>query len=172
MAYSNRKLPRMVSRRPLKIGSRYFYFHLFNYQYNHTFCFDFNVFYFVLLSSFQIGNPWEIVRNDIRYPIKFYGKVVVGSDGKKNWIGGEDIEAVAYDVPIPGYKTKNTISLRLWSTKAPTEDFDLAAFNAGEHTRASEALASAEKVQITFFLEKGGFALSLCFVVQFVCRNS
>ncbi|XP_023523931.1 alpha-1,4 glucan phosphorylase L isozyme, chloroplastic/amyloplastic [Cucurbita pepo subsp. pepo] len=94
----------------------------------------------------EIGNPWEIVRNDIRYPIKFYGKVVVGSDGKKNWIGGEDIEAVAYDVPIPGYKTKNTISLRLWSTKAPTEDFDLAAFNAGEHTRASEALASAEKI--------------------------
>nr|BAG31925.1 alpha-1,4-glucan phosphorylase L isozyme [Cucurbita maxima] len=87
-----------------------------------------------------------IVRNDIRYPIKFYGKVVVGSDGKKNWIGGEDIEAVAYDVPIPGYKTKNTISLRLWSTKAPTEDFDLAAFNAGEHSRASEALASAEKI--------------------------
>ncbi|XP_022998731.1 alpha-1,4 glucan phosphorylase L isozyme, chloroplastic/amyloplastic isoform X2 [Cucurbita maxima] len=94
----------------------------------------------------EIGNPWEIVRNDIRYPIKFYGKVVVGSDGKRNWIGGEDIEAVAYDVPIPGYKTKNTISLRLWSTKAPTEDFDLAAFNAGEHSRASEALASAEKI--------------------------
>ncbi|KAG6607108.1 Alpha-1,4 glucan phosphorylase L isozyme, chloroplastic/amyloplastic [Cucurbita argyrosperma subsp. argyrosperma] len=94
----------------------------------------------------EIGNPWEIVRNDIKYPIKFYGKVVVGSDGKKNWIGGEDIEAVAYDVPIPGYKTKNTISLRLWSTKATTEDFDLAAFNAGEHTRASEALASAEKI--------------------------
>ncbi|XP_022948691.1 alpha-1,4 glucan phosphorylase L isozyme, chloroplastic/amyloplastic isoform X1 [Cucurbita moschata] len=94
----------------------------------------------------EVGNPWEIVRNDIKYPIKFYGKVVVGSDGKKNWIGGEDIEAVAYDVPIPGYKTKNTISLRLWSTKATTEDFDLAAFNAGEHTRASEALASAEKI--------------------------
>lgn len=103
---------------------------------------------FLFLSSFQIGNPWEIVRNDIKYHIKFYGKVVTGSDGKKNWTGGEDIEAVAYDVPIPGYKTKNTINLRLWSTKAPTEDFDLAAFNAGEHSRASEALASAEKVQM------------------------
>lgn len=106
------------------------------------------IYFTVLLSSFQIGNPWEIVRNDIKYPIKFYGKVIVGSDGKKNWTGGEDIEAVAYDVPIPGYKTKNTINLRLWSTKAPTEDFDLSAFNAGEHTRASEALASAEKVQM------------------------
>lgn len=93
-----------------------------------------------------MGNPWEIVRNDVSYPVKFYGKVASGSDGKRHWIGGEDIKAVACDVPIPGYKTKTTINLRLWSTKAPSEDFDLHAFNAGEHTKAYEALANAEKV--------------------------
>lgn len=93
-----------------------------------------------------MGNPWEILRNDVSHPVKFYGKVVSGSDGKRHWIGGEDIKAVAYDVPIPGYKTKNTINLRLWSTKAQSEDFDLNAFNAGEHTKAYEALANAEKV--------------------------
>ncbi|ONI19082.1 hypothetical protein PRUPE_3G257600 [Prunus persica] len=94
----------------------------------------------------ELGNPWEIVRNDVSYPIKFYGKVVSGSDGKRHWIGGEDIDAVAYDVPIPGYKTKTTINLRLWSTKASSQDFDLYAFNSGEHTKASEALANAEKI--------------------------
>lgn len=94
----------------------------------------------------QMGNPWEIIRNDVSYPVKFYGKVVSGSDGKKHWIGGEDIKAVAHDVPIPGYKTKTTINLRLWSTKAASEEFDLSAFNAGRHTEASEALANAEKV--------------------------
>ncbi|KAM2858792.1 hypothetical protein COP2_024288 [Malus domestica] len=94
----------------------------------------------------EMGNPWEIVRNDVSYPIKFYGKVVTGSDGKRHWIGGEDIDAVAYDVPIPGYKTKTTINLRLWSTKASSQDFDLYAFNSGEHTKASEALANAEKI--------------------------
>ncbi|KAG8659604.1 alpha-1,4 glucan phosphorylase L isozyme, chloroplastic/amyloplastic isoform X1 [Manihot esculenta] len=94
----------------------------------------------------EMGNPWEIVRNDISYPVKFYGKVVSGSDGKKHWIGGEDIMAVAYDLPIPGYKTKSTINLRLWSTKAPAEDLDLSAFNAGGHTKAYEALANAEKI--------------------------
>ncbi|OAY56912.2 alpha-1,4 glucan phosphorylase L isozyme, chloroplastic/amyloplastic [Manihot esculenta] len=94
----------------------------------------------------EMGNPWEIVRNDISYPVKFYGNVVSGSDGKKHWIGGEDIIAVAYDLPIPGYKTKSTINLRLWSTKAPAEDLDLYAFNAGEHTKAYEALANAEKI--------------------------
>lgn len=86
------------------------------------------------------------MRNDVSYPIKFYGKVVSGSDGKKHWIGGEDINAVAHDVPIPGYKTKTTINLRLWSTKVPSKDFDLSAFNAGDHTKAAEALSNAEKV--------------------------
>ncbi|KAG8384638.1 hypothetical protein BUALT_Bualt04G0138700 [Buddleja alternifolia] len=92
------------------------------------------------------GNPWEIVRNDVSYPVKFGGKVVTGSDGKMRWIGGEDIVAVAYDVPIPGYKTKTTINLRLWSTKVPSEQFDLHSFNAGEHTKACEAQANAEKI--------------------------
>ncbi|PIN01101.1 Glycogen phosphorylase [Handroanthus impetiginosus] len=97
-------------------------------------------------SWLEIGNPWEIVRNDVSYPVKFGGKVAVGSDGKRRWIGGEDIVAVAYDVPIPGYKTKTTINLRLWSTKVSSDRFDLSAFNAGEHTKACEAQANAEKI--------------------------
>jgi len=100
--------------------------------------------------SMQIGSPWEVVRNDVSYPIKFYGKVSTGSDGKRYWIGGEDIKAVAYDVPIPGYKTRTTISLRLWSTQVPSADFDLSAFNAGEHTKACEAQANAEKVYLIY----------------------
>ncbi|GMN41968.1 hypothetical protein TIFTF001_011170 [Ficus carica] len=94
----------------------------------------------------EMGNPWEIVRNDISYPVKFYGKVISGPDGNKQWVGGEDIIAVAYDVPIPGYKTKTTINLRLWSTKVASEHFDLGAFNAGDHPKAYAAIKSAEKI--------------------------
>ncbi|CAL1357678.1 unnamed protein product [Linum trigynum] len=94
----------------------------------------------------EMGSPWEIVRNDVSYPVKFYGKVVCDADGKRHWIGGEDVTVVAHDVPIPGYKTKTTNNLRLWSTKAPANDFDLSAFNAGEHMQAYEALANAEKI--------------------------
>ncbi|OVA10799.1 Glycosyl transferase [Macleaya cordata] len=94
----------------------------------------------------EMGHPWEIVRNDVSYAVKFYGKVVMGSDGKKHWVGGENIKAVAYDVPIPGYKTKTTINLRLWSTKVPSEGFDLHAFNSGDHVKAIEAQANAEKI--------------------------
>ena len=54
--------------------------------------------------------------------MKFCGEVILGEDGKKEWVGGEDIIAVAYDVPIPGYTTKTTINLRLWSTKVAPEN--------------------------------------------------
>ncbi|KAK4715175.1 hypothetical protein R3W88_013513 [Solanum pinnatisectum] len=94
----------------------------------------------------EMGNPWEIVRNDISYPVKFYGKVIEGADGRKEWVGGEDITAVAYDVPIPGYKTKTTINLRLWLTKLAAEAFDLHAFNDGDHAKAYEAQKKAEKI--------------------------
>lgn len=143
MAYLNNELLKMVKKKLLRIGLRYAnslsqLLHCL-YRFLEKSC---------LISCWllQLGNPWEIVRNDVSYPIKFYGKVVSGSDGKRHWIGGEDIDAVAYDVPIPGYKTKTTINLRLWSTKASSQDFDLYAFNSGEHTKASEALANAEKV--------------------------
>lgn len=94
----------------------------------------------------QMGYPWEIPRNDISYPIKFFGKVVDAYDGKKEWVGGENVRAFAYDVPIPGFRTKNTISLRLWSTRVAAEDFDLSAFNAGDYNKAAEAHANAERV--------------------------
>ncbi|KAM4110322.1 hypothetical protein ACB094_03G186700 [Castanea mollissima] len=94
----------------------------------------------------EMGNPWEIVRNDVSYPVKFYGEVTSGADGSKQWIGGENVVALAYDVPIPGYKTKTTINLRLWSTKLAPEEFDLRAFNAGDHAKAYAAMKNAEKI--------------------------
>ncbi|ONM09506.1 starch phosphorylase1 [Zea mays] len=94
----------------------------------------------------EMGYPWEVVRNDVSYPVKFYGKVVEGTDGRKHWIGGENIKAVAHDVPIPGYKTRTTNNLRLWSTTVPAQDFDLAAFNSGDHTKAYEAHLNAKKI--------------------------
>lgn len=44
-------------------------------------------------------------------------------------------------------RTKNTISLRLWSAEVLASDFDLEAFNAGEHERAAASQADATKVR-------------------------
>ncbi len=41
---------------------------------------------------------------------------------------------MAYDNPIPGFNTSNTINLRLWAAKPDTE-FDLEAFNTGDYVQ-------------------------------------
>lgn len=64
----------------------------------------------------------------------------------RNWVGGEVVQALAYDVPIPGYKTKNTISLRLWEAKACAEDFDLFQFNDSQYESAAELHSRAQQV--------------------------
>lgn len=46
------------------------------------------------------------------------------------------VTAVAYDNPIPGFHTNNTINLRLWAAK-PDREFDLEAFNTGDYVQAS-----------------------------------
>jgi glucan phosphorylase len=46
------------------------------------------------------------------------------------------VTAVAYDTPIPGFKTRNCINLRLWAAK-PSREFDLEAFNTGDYVQAS-----------------------------------
>ena len=42
-----------------------------------------------------MGNPWEIVRNDVSYPVKFYGEVTSRADGSKQQVGGENVVALA-----------------------------------------------------------------------------
>ncbi|GAQ92612.1 glycogen phosphorylase [Klebsormidium nitens] len=97
------------------------------------------------------GNPWEIPRHDVSHTVRFFGSVEEGADGKLAWVGGETVEAVAYDVPIPGYRTKNVISLRLWQATAPAPDFDLYAFNAGEHDKAAHAQIKAEEINLVLY---------------------
>lgn len=103
------------------------------------------------------GNPWEVERLDVCYPVRFYGEILyeVNEDEKINtkstsvavWSGGETVNAVAYDVPIPGFGTRSTINIRLWSAK-PTRDtsFDLGSFNAGNYERAVEQQQRAESI--------------------------
>ena len=53
-----------------------------------------------------LGNPWEIERVDLTYPIRFYGhtRKEAAADGTERtvWEGGEIVMAVAYDNPVPG----------------------------------------------------------------------
>ena len=56
----------------------------------------------------------------MEYKVHFYGKVRKAVDPKgverSLWEDCETIIARAYDTPIPGYATFNTIALRLWKS--------------------------------------------------------
>uniref|UniRef100_A0A5K1K306 Alpha-1,4 glucan phosphorylase n=1 Tax=Ganoderma boninense TaxID=34458 RepID=A0A5K1K306_9APHY len=90
-------------------------------------------------------NPWELARTDVTYQIRFYGHAERVDGMKAIWQGGQEVVALAYDVPIPGYETKTTNNLRLWESK-PKRGFDLQSFNAGDYERAVEASNGAEAI--------------------------
>lgn len=97
----------------------------------------------------KFSNPWEIPRKEIQIPVDFYGYVEhsTGDNGvrKSTWIGGQRVLAVAYDFPIPGYKTNNVNNLRLWSSE-PTTEFDFAKFNAGDYQNSVADQQRAEQI--------------------------
>lgn len=82
------------------------------------------------------GNPWDIMRRDLVYRVKFYGKVerIESKDGKFSyeWVDTEDVLASGFDVPVPGYKNNTVNNLRLWQAKAP-KDFSFIDFNSGNY---------------------------------------
>ncbi|HET8654445.1 MAG TPA: glycogen/starch/alpha-glucan phosphorylase [Longimicrobiaceae bacterium] len=94
-------------------------------------------------------NPWEIERPDRTYPVKFYGRVEAVTDAEGrihfHWVDTRDVLAMAYDVPIPGYRNNTVNTLRLWSAKA-TEEFDLQDFIRGDYLAAVEAKANSETI--------------------------
>ena len=82
-------------------------------------------------------------------PVRFYGatRVETGADGRSRsvWEGGETVVAMAYDNPIPGFDTWNTINLRLWKA-LPAREFDFASFNSCDYHHAVEARQRAENI--------------------------
>ncbi|NOT44530.1 MAG: glycogen/starch/alpha-glucan phosphorylase [Acidobacteria bacterium] len=87
----------------------------------------------------RYGNPWEFPRPEVLYPVRFGGQVVEYADerGRRrfHWVDTDDVMAMAFDTPVPGYGTTTVNNMRLWSAKA-THDFDLRYFNEGDYIKA------------------------------------
>ncbi|HEY6871466.1 MAG TPA: glycogen/starch/alpha-glucan phosphorylase [Geobacteraceae bacterium] len=93
-------------------------------------------------------NPWELDRQEHIHPVKFYGRVVkVTIEGKERheWVDTEDVMAMAFDTPIPGYRNKTVNTLRLWSAKSSRE-FNLKYFYEGDYIRAVEKKMVSENI--------------------------
>jgi starch phosphorylase len=95
----------------------------------------------------RYGNPWEIPRAADQFRVQFYGRVHQHERGRltHEWVDTEDVMAMPYDTPVPGYRNPNVNTLRLWSARA-TEEFNLRYFNEGDYQRAVEEKAESENI--------------------------
>ena len=67
------------------------------------------------------------------------------------WEGGEIVNAIAYDVPIPGYQTPTTNNLRLWGSKAASGEFDFQKFNSGQYEESVADQQRAETISAVLY---------------------
>lgn len=97
----------------------------------------------------RYGNPWEFPRPEVLYQVKFHGRVVNYADDKgrmcHHWVDSDDVMAMAYDFPVPGYGTETVNNMRLWAAKA-SRDFDLGYFNEGNYIKAVEDKNESENL--------------------------
>ncbi|MCG8427802.1 MAG: glycogen/starch/alpha-glucan phosphorylase, partial [Chromatiales bacterium] len=72
------------------------------------------------------------------------GKLIV------HWVDTNDVLAIPYDTPIPGYQNGTVNTLRLWQAAA-TDEFNLDEFNAGSYTEAVNSKNSAENITMVLY---------------------
>ena len=94
-----------------------------------------------------LGNPWELCRPEITYRVGWKGHTETYSDAagfqRVRWVPGMMVKGVAYDYPVPGYRTKVTNLLRLWKSEA-VESFDFQDFNVGDYYGAVQEKVISE----------------------------
>jgi len=97
----------------------------------------------------RYSNPWEFGRQEHLHPVKFYGNVVTRKDEHgiemRHWLDTENVMAMAYDVPVPGYGNGIVNTMRLWSAKA-TREFDLHFFIEGKYIESVQKKMSTENI--------------------------
>ncbi len=120
--------------------------------------YEFGIFKQLIVQGYQVeepdhwrknGCPWEIKRPEISYRVRFGGRVLNDEqpDGRvlHRWVDTEDVMAVAWDIPVPGYKVDNVNNLRLWQATA-TDEFDFDYFNSGDYVKAVEKKNISENI--------------------------
>ena len=98
----------------------------------------------------RFGNPWEVVRPEVAYDVKFGGHTEPWTDDERPMgacagFRRSVVKGVAYDTPILGYRVDTCNQLRLWKAEA-VESFDFAAFNHGDYYRAVEDKVQSENI--------------------------
>ncbi|RMH61022.1 MAG: glycogen/starch/alpha-glucan phosphorylase [Zetaproteobacteria bacterium] len=100
------------------------------------------------------GNIWELERPEYTQTIHFGGRSECYRDDQGalrcRWVDTQDVLAVPYDTPIPGYRNGTVNTLRLWKAAA-TDDFNLGEFNAGSYPESVAAKNEAEQISLVLY---------------------
>jgi starch phosphorylase len=100
------------------------------------------------------GNPWELERPEFTCHVKFGGRteyyVQDGGGLGAHWVDTNDVLAVPYDIPVPGYNNGTVNTLRLWKAEA-TDEFDLGEFNAGFYPESVAQKNKAENITMVLY---------------------
>ena len=126
-------------------------------SYGYGIRYDFGIFRQVIQNGFQseepdywlsLGNVWEIRRPELARSVYFGGRVEPsngGNSSRKRWVDTEEVTAMPYDTPIPGYGVNTVNTLRLWSAESP-HGFDLMKFNQGDYINANLNMAMSGNI--------------------------
>jgi starch phosphorylase len=87
------------------------------------------------------GHPWETLRPEYACTVCHNGRLVQGA-GWKNY---DEVIAMPYDYPVPGYHNDTVNTIRLWAAR-PAEEFLPDYSNHGEYVRACEEASEAGRV--------------------------
>jgi starch phosphorylase len=120
--------------------------------------YDFGIFNQKIVNGFQHEmpeqwlqhiNPWEIERPEYKVNVKFYGRTMQyqeqGGRCCVAWVDTENVVAMPYDIPVPGFGVNNVNTLRLWSARS-AEEFNLQYFNNGDYIGACHDKFTSENI--------------------------
>ncbi|MEY6434048.1 glycogen/starch/alpha-glucan phosphorylase [Thioalkalicoccus limnaeus] len=100
------------------------------------------------------GHPWELERPEYTQRVQFGGRIEIHKDQhgrlRVHWVDTQDVLAVPFDTPIPGYRNDTINTLRLWKAAA-TDEFDLREFNAGSYPESVAQKNSAEHITMVLY---------------------
>jgi starch phosphorylase len=100
------------------------------------------------------GNPWELERPEYTQRIQFGGRTEFARDPSGRisvrWVDTQDVLAVPYDIPVPGYRNDTINTLRLWKAAA-TDEFDLGEFNAGSYPESVAQKNEADHITMVLY---------------------
>ncbi|MBI5209631.1 MAG: glycogen/starch/alpha-glucan phosphorylase [Elusimicrobia bacterium] len=138
--------------------------------------YDFGIFQQRIVNGFQVeapdnwhrlGTPWAIDRPEYQIRVRFGGRTQHLRDaaGKLSvrWVDTDDVMAMPYDFPVPGFQNDVVNTLRLWSAKG-TEEFDLGYFNHGDYINAYDNKIASENISKVLYPNdktSGGLELRL-----------